>query len=83
VAIDGHVTVSPDPPAPPAPTNTTIVGDVDGDGKIDMKDVGIVARLFRVDPASPLWNSNCDLNGDGKVDMKDVGIVAKNFGEHN
>jgi len=93
VAIDGHVVVSPDPPAPvppdpvppdpPDPINRTILGDVNVDGKVDMKDVGIVARLFRVPPTDPLWNPDCDINVDGKVDMKDVGIVARHFGEHN
>lgn len=80
VAIDGHVVVSPDP-APPDPPDP-ITGDVNGDGKVDMKDVGAVARLFQVPPTDPLWNPNCDINSDGKVDMKDVGIVARHFGEH-
>jgi len=80
--------VPPDPPAPlppdpQDPINMTILGDVNVDGKVDMKDVGIVARLFQVPPTDTLWNSSCDINIDGKVDMKDVGIVAKHFGEHN
>ena len=76
---------SPDPvpPDPPDPTNMTILGDVNVDGMVDMKDVGIVARLFRVPRTDTLWNPDCDINVDGKVDMKDVGIVARHFGEHN
>ena len=73
----------PVPPDPQDPINMTILGDVNIDGKVDMKDVGIVARLFQVPPTDTLWNSSCDINIDGKVDMKDVGIVAKHFGEHN
>lgn len=86
VAIDGHVIVSPDPPGPadpPNPTTPPIVGDVNSDGKVDMKDVGLVARLFRASLTDPLWNPNCDINGDGKIDMRDIGIVASNIGDHN
>jgi len=86
VAIDGYVIISPDPPGPvdpPNPPNPPIVGDINSDGKVDMKDVGAVAMLFRALSTDLLWNHNCDLNGDGKVDMKDVGIVARRFGEHS
>lgn len=68
----------------------SIVGDITGpggwpDGKVDMRDVGFVARHFgqNVPPAPP----NCDLTGptpgvpDGKIDMRDEGTVAKNFGK--
>jgi hypothetical protein len=78
VAVDGHVVVSPDPPNP---NNATLVGDVNGDGKVDMRDVGEVARLFHAPPTDPLWNPKCDFNGDGKVDMKDVGLVASRIGD--
>ncbi len=68
-----------------------MVGDVTGpngwpDGKVDMRDVGLVARNFalNVPPAPP----NCDITGpitgvpDGKIDMRDVSTVARHFGEH-
>jgi hypothetical protein len=56
------------------------------DGKVDMKDIGVVARFWgqNVPPAPP----NCDITGptagvpDAKVDMRDVGAVARHFGEH-
>jgi hypothetical protein len=68
----------------------TIPGDITGpngwpDGKVDMRDIGLVARNFglNVPPANP----NCDLTGptagvpDGKIDMRDIGLVARHFGE--
>jgi len=80
VAIDGHVVVSPDPPSvPPDPPPTPLIGDIDGDGKVDMKDVGYAARLFGTAFTGPSWDASADVNGDGKVDMRDVGIVAKNL----
>ena len=47
--------------------------------KIDMKDIGSIARRFLLPPSDPLWDPNADLNDDGKVDMKDIGTAAKNF----
>jgi hypothetical protein len=67
-----------------------MVGDITGpngwpDGKIDMRDIGLVARHFsETVPPAP---ANCDLNGtttgvpDGKIDMRDIGLVASNFGK--
>jgi parallel beta-helix repeat protein len=56
------------------------------DGKVDMKDVGVVAKFVgqKVLPAP----SNCDVTGptlgvpDGIIDMRDVGTVARHSGEH-
>ncbi len=74
----------------------SIPGDITGgtpnlldfvpDGKVDMKDIGVVAKYFgqNAPPAPP----NCDLTGptpgvpDGKIDMRDVGLAARHFGEH-
>lgn len=58
-----------------------ILGDVNGDGKVDMKDVGIVAKAFGATPSNPRWDPASDLDGDGKIDMKDIAIVAANFGK--
>jgi hypothetical protein len=62
-----------------------MVGDVNGpngrpDGRVDIRDVSAVARLFGVNYPDPQYNPNCDINGDGKIDMKDVSITARNFG---
>ena len=62
------------------------VGDINGDGKVDIKDVSIVAQAFGTDPSHPRWNPEADITGpvylmpDGKVDIRDVSLVAKNFG---
>jgi len=62
-------------------TVSALIGDLNGDGKVDMKDVAIVAKAFGSTPGDPHWDPVADLNGDGKIDMKDVAIVAKHFGE--
>ena len=92
VTIDGHVIIVPDPPQafsgpPPDPlpddptvlTSTALVGDVNVDGIVDMRDVGYVARLFGTAPTGLLWDAKADVNGDGKIDMRDIGITAINL----
>jgi len=63
-----------------------MVSDITGpdgwpDGKCDMRDIGMVARLFGVNYPDPRYNPNCDVIYDLKIDMKDVGTVARHFGE--
>ena len=66
------------------------IGDLTGpngepDGKVDMRDVGLVAKNFgRTVPPAPAC---CDITGstvgvpDGKIDMRDIGLVALHFGD--
>lgn len=56
--------------------------DINDDGKVDMKDVGVAARGFGSSPGSPKWNMIADINGDAKIDMKDIGAIALHYGEH-
>jgi hypothetical protein len=54
------------------------------DGKVDGKDIAIVALCFGSAPGCPppyIWNANCDVNKDGKVDGKDIALVALHFGQ--
>jgi PKD repeat protein len=63
------------------------VGDINGDGKVDMKDIALVAAAFGTSPGHPRWNPDVDITGptylvpDNRVDMRDVSLVAKNFGQ--
>ena len=59
----------------------TILGDINGDKKVEMKDIGTSAKAFGSYPGHERWNSIADINNDKKVDMKDIGIVAKEFGK--
>jgi parallel beta-helix repeat protein len=56
-------------------------GDVNGDGKVDIRDLAAIAKAFgqTVPPASP----DLDVNQDWKIDVRDLAIVAKHFGEHS
>jgi len=59
--------------------------DINGDGKIDIRDVAIVAYSYGSYPGHPRWNPDADITGpnepDGKVDIRDVALVASHFGE--
>ena len=63
----------------------TMLGDVNGDGKVDVKDVYATALAYgtSVDGPNPegrKYNPNCDINNDLRVDVKDYYIVCKNYG---
>ncbi len=58
----------------------THIGDINYDGKVDIKDVAMISKAFGSWPGYGPWNPVCDINGDGKVDIKDVAIVSKGFG---
>jgi hypothetical protein len=58
------------------------MGDVNNDGKVDGKDVALVAAAFGTTPGNPRWNPDADLNNDKKIDGKDVALIAKNYGKN-
>lgn len=56
----------------------SIPGDVNGDGKVTIGDLGIVAGAIGKTSADPDWEkyARADVNHDGKVDEEDLAIVA-------
>jgi hypothetical protein len=58
----------------------TIVGDINGDGKVDLKDVFIGGKAFGSQLCQAGWNPNADINNDFKVDLRDYYVICKNFG---
>jgi hypothetical protein len=65
---DGNVTVR-------------LMFDVNGDGKIDGKDISIAAKAFGTRPGMLRWNPDVDFNQDGKIDGKDISMIARHFGQ--
>jgi parallel beta-helix repeat protein len=65
----------------------SLIGDLTGstpfvpDGKVDIRDIAVVAKCFGSVPGASNWNANCDLNNDGKIDIKDIAMVAKHYGQ--
>jgi hypothetical protein len=61
--------------------NVRLVGDINGDGIVDVSDVALVTATFGSYPGSPNWNPACDLNRDNIIDISDVATVCANFGK--
>jgi hypothetical protein len=60
----------------------TGLGDVNGDRKCDMKDIGSIAKGFGTHSGDRWYYPNYDINCDYKIDMKDVGMAARYFGTY-
>ena len=56
-------------------TPTGIVGDVDGDGVVDIADVNAAINIILELKTQDDYQGNADLNGDGKVDVSDVNQI--------
>jgi parallel beta-helix repeat protein len=59
-----------------------ILGDVNRDMKVDMRDIALCCGAFMAKPGDPRWNPNCDLNSDSKIDIRDIAIACQQFGQH-
>lgn len=70
-----------------------MIGDITGpttgipDGKVDIRDLAAIARIYGANWWNPNYNINLDLTGttlgvpDGKIDIKDLAMAAKNYGK--
>jgi hypothetical protein len=67
-----------------------LFGDVNGDGKVDGKDVALAALslgsygpnfLYQGCPPAPRWNQDADVSNDYKIDGKDSALISLNFGK--
>jgi parallel beta-helix repeat protein len=73
----------------PYPCVINLTGDINYDGKVDIKDLVLVINYFGKFVGHPDWNPNADVAPiapevqDGKVDIKDLVTVITHFGEHD
>ena len=54
--------------------------DVDEDGKVDIRDIAIVAKAYGSYEGTAGWNPQADIIADGHVDIRDISFAAKHFG---
>ncbi|MWV44778.1 family 20 glycosylhydrolase [Paenibacillus sp. HJL G12] len=61
--------------------STGISGDINGDGKVSIGDLAIVAASYGKTSADADWNQakRADVNHDGKIDLTDLVLVARNI----
>jgi hypothetical protein len=57
-----------------------MVGDVNGNGIVNMDDVYKLILAFLIDKDSSDWDPNLDMDGNGIVNMKDIFLTIRNFG---
>jgi len=79
IAITFMLSASVMPPVLGSLTN--IVGDLDGNGVVDIKDLAILMQAFGAYPGHIRWNAEADLNRDGKIDIIDAALLFKHIGE--
>ena len=58
---------------------TYILGDINGDGTVDIFDALLLAAAYGSTPQDQRWNPNADLNRDGTVDIFDAIILSTRF----
>jgi hypothetical protein len=60
----------------------TIPGDINGDFKVSLSDLTLLAIAYGSKSGDPKWNPNADINGDGKVSLSDLTLLAIHYGQH-
>jgi len=74
-AVDGEVTVA-------GALSNVIPGDINGDGKVSLSDLVLLANAYGSKPGDTKWNPNADINEDGKVSLSDLVLLAIHYGQH-
>jgi DNA-binding HxlR family transcriptional regulator/uncharacterized protein YoxC len=75
--VQGTLQIDADPPAG---VHITIPGDINGDFKVNLQDLVLLADSYGSKPGDAKWNRNADINGDGVVDSADLAMLAKYYG---
>lgn len=60
---------------------TTLVGDVNGDCKVNLTDLLLVASRYETAVGSLLYSPRYDLNHDGVINIIDIQTVAAHYGQ--
>jgi len=58
-----------------------MMGDINGDGIINILDILIAATAFGSMPGDPNWNPEVDLDNNGLINILDIVQIAVHFGE--
>lgn len=53
--------------------------DIDGDGKVDQSDLGLLLSAFDACQGDPDYNADADIDGSGCVDQPDLGILLTEY----
>jgi hypothetical protein len=56
-----------------------LIGDVNGDGKVDINDLMAWDAAYGSKLGDPNWNIQADINGDEIVDNQDGQLIVQNY----
>ncbi len=59
----------------------SIPGDINGDFRVNLSDLVLLAKAYNTGPGMPKWNPNADINGDGWVGLSDLTIMARHYNQ--
>jgi hypothetical protein len=57
--------------------------DINQDGKIDVRDLAIIARSYGAVYGSPQWDPRADLDANGRIDVYDLMQIASHYMEED
>ena len=60
----------------------TIPGDIDGNFRVQLSDLVLLAQAYGSRAAVSNWNPNGDIDGNGVVGLSDLVILAQHYGQH-
>jgi peptide/nickel transport system substrate-binding protein len=60
---------------------TTLIGDINGDGKVNILDVSKAALAFGSYPGHIRWDPTADIDGNKKITIVDIAKMALQFGK--
>jgi Dockerin type I domain len=73
--LQGHARAAND-------ASTALVGDVDGDCRVSVLDLSLIAADFGYSFGSLRYIPAYDINSDGTIDIFDIQRAVAHFGEH-
>jgi len=59
-----------------------LTADINGDRKIDMKDIAALVNAFNGVPFEPRWNPYTDLNADLRTNVIDIVLTVMKYNKH-
>jgi len=60
----------------------TIIGDINGDYKVNLADLTLLSQAYGSKPGDPNWNPNADICNSGIVNLPDLVALAQHYGQH-
>jgi parallel beta-helix repeat protein len=60
-----------------------VVGDLNGDSKVSLADLVLLAQAYGSKPRDSNWNANADIEGNNIVGLSDLVILAQHYGQHS